>query len=64
MRTLFFYELKKIVNRKILWICMLCGTLLLIFSVASPLIGDYIVDGERICSNYENYQKDVAYQKK
>ncbi len=64
MATLFFYEMKKIVNRKILWICMLCGVILLVFSVASPLIGDYIVDGERLSSNYEDYQKDMAYQKR
>ncbi len=63
MATLFFYELKKIVNRKIIWICMLCGGILLVFSVASPLIGDYIVDGERLSSNYEEFQKDVAFQK-
>lgn len=63
MATLFFYELKKIVNRKILWICMLCGVLLLAFSVASPLVGDYVVNGERLGSNYEEFQKDVAYQK-
>ena len=63
MRTLFFYELKKIVNRKIVWICMLCGFLLLGFSVASPLIGDYIVNGERVSSNYEDFLKEAAYQK-
>jgi len=63
MRTLFFYELKKTLNRKIVGICMLCGVILLVFSVASPLIGDYIVDGERLSSNYEDFQKDVAYQK-
>jgi len=64
MRTLFFYELKKTLNRKIVGICILCGVLLLVFSVASPLIGDYIVDGERVSSNYEDFQKDVAYQKR
>lgn len=64
MATLFFYELKKIVNRKIMWICMLCGVLLLAFSVAGPLVGDYVVNGERLGSNYEEFQKDVAYQKK
>lgn len=63
MRTLFFYELKKIVNRKILWICLLCSALLIIFSVGSPLVGDYVVNGERLGSNYEEFQKDVAYQK-
>lgn len=64
MGTLFFYELKKIVNRKIVWICIICGIILLVFSVASPLIGDYVVNGERLGSNYEEFQKDVAYQKK
>ena len=64
MATLFFYELKKIVNRKILWICMLCGALLLAFSVAGPLVGDYVVNGERLGSNYEEFQKAAAYQKR
>ena len=64
MGKLFFYEIKKIIHRKILWICMICGIALLVFSVGSPLIGDYIVDGERISGNYEEFQKDVAYQKK
>lgn len=63
MATLFFYELKKIIYRKIMWICMLCGVLLLAFSVAGPLVGDYVVNGERLGSNYEEFQKDVAYQK-
>jgi len=64
MWTLVSYEMKKILNRKILWICMLCGAVLLVFSVGSPLIGDYIVNGEKIGSNYEEFQKDIAYQKK
>lgn len=62
MRTLFFYEWKKIVNRKIVWICMLCAILLIIFSVGSSLVGDYVVNGERRGSNYEEFQKDAAYQ--
>ena len=63
MGTLFFYELKKIVNRKIVWICMVCVSTLLVFSVAIPLIGDYVVNGESLGSNYEEFQKDAAYQK-
>jgi len=63
METLFFYELKKIIKRKIIWICMLCGVILLVFSVVVPLIGDYVVNGERVGSNYEEFQKNVAYQK-
>lgn len=64
MWTLVRYEVKKIMNRKILWICMICGIVLLVFSVGSPLIGDYIVNGERKGSNYEEFQTDAAYQKK
>ena len=64
MWTLVSYEMKKILNRKILWICMLCGVILLIFSVGSPLIGDYIISGEKVESNYEGFRKDIAYQKK
>lgn len=63
MKTLFFYELKKVVNRKLVWICMIISVLLIIISLASPLLGSYLVDGEAICSNYEYYQEDVLYQK-
>ncbi|MBQ8278440.1 MAG: ABC transporter permease subunit [Roseburia sp.] len=63
MGTLFFYELKKIVNRKIMWIGMLISILLILFTVGSPLVGDYFVNGERIGSNYEMFQIDAAYQK-
>lgn len=63
MKTLFFYEWKKIVNRKIVLICMLCAVLLIIFSIGIPLVGDYVVNGERLGSNYEEFQKDITYRK-
>ena len=63
MGTLFFYEWKKIVNRKIFRICMCCAIFLIVFSVGLPMIGDYIVNGESVGSNYEEVQKDMAYQK-
>ena len=63
MGALIGFEVKKIVNRKIFLICMLFAVLLIIFSVGSSLIGDYVVNGERQGSNYEEFQKDAAYQK-
>lgn len=57
------YEIKKIADRKILWICMLISVLLILITVGFPLFGSYYVDGERIGSNYEIFQVDAAYQK-
>ena len=63
MKTLFYFELKKIINRKILWVCMFLSLLLILLTVGVPLLGSYYVDGERIGSNYEMFQMDAAYQK-
>lgn len=63
MGALISFEVKKIVNRKIVFVCILFAVLLIIFSVGIPLVGDYVVNGERLGSNYEEVQKDITYQK-
>lgn len=63
MRTLIVYELKKILNRKLVWICILISILFVLITVGSPLLGDYYVDGEYINSNYEMFRTDATYQK-
>ena len=63
MSRLFMYELKKLTNRKMVWVSLAVSLLLCLFTVCSPLIGSYSVDGKRIRSNYEEFQIDKAYQK-
>lgn len=59
--TLYGYELKKIVHRKLFWIslafCLLCGGT----SVFSCLIGKYYVDGKVYDTYYHMYQVDRQY---
>lgn len=63
MRTLFAYELKKIGNRRIVRVSMVLSLLLILITVCASLIGSYYVNGEKICSFYEMFQIDKAYQK-
>lgn len=63
MKTLMYFELKKIIHRKIIWICMVISLFLIFITVSSPLIGNYYVDGEVVGSNYEMFQMDANYQK-
>lgn len=62
-RTLYRYELKKIIHRKLFWIsltvCLLCGG----FSVFSSLIGKHYVDGKVYDTYYHMYQVDRQYYK-
>lgn len=62
-RTLYRYELKKIINRKLFWIslalCLLCGG----SSVFSCLIGKHYVDGKVYDTYYHMYQVDRQYYK-
>ena len=52
MKTLFFYEVKKILQRKIVWICMLISILIILITVSASVLGDY-----------EAYQTERAYEK-
>lgn len=63
MKTLIYFELKKIIHRKIMWICMLISLILILITVSSPLLGNYYVNGEVVGSNYEMFQIDANYQK-
>lgn len=59
--TLFLYEYKKILRKKIVWISTLLCIIALVFSICSPLLGSYYIDGKRISTNYQAYQTDKAY---
>lgn len=50
--TLFLYEYKKILRKKIVWISTLLCIIALVFSICSPLLGSYYIDGKRISTNY------------
>ena len=63
MKTLIYFELKKMIHRKIIWICMLISFILILITVSSPLLGNYYVNGEVVSSNYEMFQIDANYQK-
>lgn len=62
MKRLFFYELRKLLGRRVVWISLIISLLLCMFTVCVPLAGDYYVNGERISSNYEQFQIDKTYQ--
>ena len=59
--TLFLYEYKKILRKKIVWISTLLCLIALVFSVCTPLLGTYYIDGKRISTNYQAYQTDKSY---
>lgn len=63
MGTLIGYELKKIIKRKMLWICMAVSFAGILVAVGGSLLGSYYVEGERKESHYEMFQADAAYQK-
>lgn len=60
--TLYFYELKKIIKRKIYWITLVLCTLCVIITVFSGLIGNYYVDGKLIDSHLHMFQIDKVYR--
>ncbi len=63
MGTLLWYELRKLLKRRIVWVSMALSFLLILITVGASLIGSYYVNGERIGSNYEMFQIDREYQK-
>lgn len=56
MKTLFCFELKKIVDRRIVWVCMGISILLILLTVGSSWLSSYY-------GNYEMFQEDLEYQK-
>lgn len=64
VRTLYFFEMRKIFMRKIVWITAGIMLLVNIVTVGSSLFGDYYVDGVKIDTHYHMFQVDRAYQQK
>ncbi|MCM1553662.1 MAG: hypothetical protein NC092_13375 [Butyrivibrio sp.] len=62
-KTLYLYEMKKILKRKLIWITLLICMAVLGMVVTSSLFGTYWVDGKEVDTHYHMYQVDMAYRK-
>ena len=61
--TLYRYELKKLFQKKILWVTLFICFLGILFSMLFPLVGDYYVDKVFIDTNYNMHITDQGYRK-
>lgn len=59
--TLYCYEMKKIMKRKLVWATMFVCLVGVIVAVCSGLMGNYYVDGEFRDTHYHMYQVDRQY---
>lgn len=59
---LYWFELKKIVKRKMVWITLLVSIVVGIFTVSSEAIGDFYMEGEKTDTNYHKLQMDREYR--
>ena len=57
------YELKKLFQKKILWVTLFICFLGILFSMLFPLVGDYYVDKVFIDTNYNMHITDQGYRK-
>ncbi len=57
------YELKKLVQKKLLWVAFLVCMAAITFSILFPLAGTYSVNGVYIGTNYEQHLIDQEYRK-
>lgn len=60
---LYRYELKKMFQRKIVWLTVMVCMIVTGFSILSGLIGAYYVDGVKVDTHYHIFQTDQSYQK-
>lgn len=60
--TLYQFEMKKLLKRRIVWITLLAGLLAAGISITSGLLGSYYVNGEKTDTNYNMYLTDRSYQ--
>ena len=61
LMTLYRYEFRKILNRKLQWITLAVILAVSLLTVISPLFGQSYVDGTVLESHYEAMRKDSAY---
>lgn len=62
--TLYHYELKKIVRRKLLWIALAVCILAHVAGLMYPLFSTYYADGELTASHLQMYTVDRTYREK
>ena len=61
--ALYGYELKKLMQKKLVWIALLVCIAVIAFSILYPLMGSYIVNGSYISTNYEEHLANQEYRK-
>ena len=61
--SLYGYELKKLMQKKLLWVTLLVCMAAIAFGVLFPLTGTYYANGEAISTNYEQHLIDQAHRK-
>lgn len=59
--TLYLFELRKILDRRLWWIASVIVLLLGLVTVFSDIMGNYYVDGVVLESNYEGMRRDAKY---
>lgn len=59
--TLYHYEWKKLLGKKIVWISFISVFFMLAIAVLSPLFGGYYIDGKYMGTTYEMDQIDQRY---
>lgn len=60
--TLYRFELKKLLQKKLCWICLiLCAACILCGCLFEVYVGDVYIDGKRFESNHDAARKDLAY---
>ncbi len=60
-KTLYSYECKKLMNKKIVWISLVICLILILISLCVPFLGNYYVNGELVDSHYNMYLTDKEY---
>ena len=61
--TLYRYELKKLMQKKLVWVSFLICIVSIIFAILVPLLGTYYANGKAIGTNYEQHLIDQAHRK-
>lgn len=61
-KSLYCYELKKILKKKIVWITAIVVAITFVISVVADMVGTYYVDGVVVDTYYHMYQMDRAYR--
>ena len=61
--TMYGFELKKILQKKLVWISLFICMAAIIFSILFPLSGTYYANGVAISTNYEQHLLDQGYRK-